>query len=75
MMGLNAGLFVGGDNELVVLEGFVAPDPLMEIKNTAGLAGEIRVPWKDPTAVIPGSNRILMKPPPDCAAGDLGDQT
>ena len=58
--GLNAGLFVGGDHELVLFERLVFPGSLIEVENAAGFAGEIRVPRKDPTAMVPGTNRILM---------------
>jgi hypothetical protein len=40
---LNAGLFIGGDNKLVILQRPVLPLSGIEIQNAAGLDGEIRV--------------------------------
>lgn len=72
--GLNAGLFVGRDYKLIVFEGLAAPNSLVEIEQTACLGGETRVPREDPTAVVPGTNRILVEPPPDRTSGNRGDQ-
>jgi len=71
--GLNAGLFVGGDHELIGFQRLVTPATGIQIEDTAGLGGKLRVARKDPTAVIPGPNGILVKPAPDCAVGDGGD--
>jgi hypothetical protein len=67
---LNAGLFVGGDDELIGSQGLAGPVAGIQIKDAAGLGGELRVAWEDPAAVIPGPNGILMKPAPDRAAGN-----
>ena len=72
---LNAGLFVGGDHELVRLQGLATPGTGIQVEEATGLGGELRVARKDPTTVRPGSNGILMKPAPDRAAGNGGDQT
>jgi len=46
----------------------------IEILNKRVVGDELWVAWKDPTAVRPGSDRVLMKPPPNRAARDGGDQ-
>lgn len=71
---LNAGLFVGGDHEFIGLQRLVTPAAGIQIEDAAGLDGKQGVARKDPTAVIPGPNGILMKPAPDRAVGDGGDQ-
>ena len=55
---LNTGFFIRGDNELRILQGFALPDSGVEIEDTPGLASEIRVSRKDPTAVLPRSEGI-----------------
>jgi hypothetical protein len=71
---LNAGLFVGRDHELVPSQRLAIPGAGVQIENAAGLGGELWVARKDPTAVIPRPNGVLMQPAPDRAAGDGGDQ-
>lgn len=71
---LNAGLLVGGDHELIGSEGLAIPGAGIQIEDAAGLGGKLWVARKDPTAVIPGPDGILMQPAPDCAAGDGGHQ-
>jgi len=71
---LNAGLFVGADHEFIDSQGLAAPSVGIQIEDAAGLGGKLWIPGKDPTAVMPGPNRILMEPAPDRAAGDGGDQ-
>jgi hypothetical protein len=73
--GLDAGLLVGGDDEFIVLERAALPLPGIQIQQTAGFGGEVRIAWKDPTAVIPRSNSVFIKPAPQCTAADGGHQT
>jgi len=72
--GLNAGLFVGGDHEFIRFQCLALPCAGVEIEDATGLHGELRIAWKDPTAVIPGPNSIPMEPAPDRAVGNGGDQ-
>ncbi len=44
--GLNAGLFICGDHEFVVLQSAALPLAGVQIQHTAGLDGEIRIAWK-----------------------------
>lgn len=71
---LNAGLFIGGDDELVLPERLAIPGAGIQAENVAGLDGEARVARKDPSAVIPRANGVLMEPAPNRAAGDGGGQ-
>src|ERR1017187_3883670 len=71
--GLNAGLFVGGNDELVTAQGFILPAALVEIQHPSGFLGEVLVPGKNPTAMLPGPNRIGVQPAPDGRATDLRD--
>src|SRR6188472_1448562 len=72
--GLNARLFVGGNHELILLQRAALPMASVQIQDAASLAGEVRIAWKDPTAVIPGPNGILVKPAPQRTTADRGDQ-
>jgi len=72
--GLNAGLFVGGDHEFIVPEGFAVPAPLIEIEDATRLAGEVGVAREDPTAVVPRANGVLVEPAPNGASRNAGDE-
>jgi len=72
---LNAGLFIGGDNEFVILQRSALPLSGVEIQYAAALGGEVRVAREYPTAVVPGPNGVLMQPAPQRAAADRGNQT
>lgn len=73
--GLNAGLFIGGNDEFVVLQRPALPLAGVEIQYAAGLGGEVRVAREYPTAVVSRPNGILMQPAPPRAAADRGNQT
>jgi hypothetical protein len=62
--GLNAGFFIGGDHELIILQRSVLPLAGVEIQHAPGLGGEVGVPREDPTAVIPRPQGIFMQPTP-----------
>ena len=72
---LNAGLFIGGDDEFVILQRPVLPLSGVEIQYAAGLGGEVRVAREYPTAVVPRPNGVFMQPAPQRAAADRGNQT
>ena len=72
--GLDAGLFIGRNDELVFLEGLALPDALVEIQQTSGFGCELRVAGKNPTAVKPGSDGVFMEPAPESAITDFGHQ-
>lgn len=73
--GLNAGFFVRGDHELIILQGLPFPCAGIQIENATGFVGKVGIAREDPTAVIPGPNGILMQPAPKCAAADGSHQS
>ena len=36
-------------------------------------ASEVRIPWKDPTSLLPRTNGVGTEPTPERGAADLGD--
>lgn len=66
--GLNAGLLVCGDDKLITFQGFFFPGALIEVEDSAGLAGKGGISRKDPTAVVPGANGVGVEPAPDGAS-------
>lgn len=72
---LDARLFIGGEHELIVGEWVPLPYALVEVKDPSRLGSEVRVARKDPTAVLPGTNRILVEPAPDGCIPDAGDES
>ena len=72
--GLHAGFLVGRDDKFIAFEGFAFPGTLLEIQDPVGLDGEAGVSRKDPTAVVPGANRVFLEPSPNGASGDGGHQ-
>ena len=71
--GLNTGFFIRGDDELGTMQGFALPDSGVEIENASGFVGEVGIPRKDPTAMLPRTNGVGTEPTPECGAADLGD--
>jgi hypothetical protein len=57
---LDTGFFIGGDHELVAAYRSPLPLARTEVQHPAGLISELRGTWKDPTAVIPGTDSIFM---------------
>ena len=70
---LDARLLVGTDDHVVGVQWYPAPQSLVQIKHRPGLLFEPRVTWEDPAAELPGTNGILVEPPPDGGTADLGD--
>lgn len=54
-------------------QGFPLPDSGVEIENASGFASEVRIPWKDPTSLLPRTNGVGTEPTPERGAADLGD--
>ena len=71
---LNAGLLIGRNHELVLLQGLVLPDSLVKIQQPSGFGRELRIPRKNPTAMKPRSDRVFMEPSPESAVTDFGHQ-
>src|SRR5262249_53893847 len=72
--GLNARLFIGGNNELIRFQSAALPVSGVQIENAARLGGEVWVAGKDPAAVIPGPNGVFVQAAPQRAAADGGHQ-
>ena len=72
---LNAGLFISGDDEFVILQRPALPLSAVEIQYAAGLGGKVLVAREYPTAVVPPSNGVFMEPAPQHAAAERGNQT
>jgi len=72
--GLNTGLLIGRDHEFVLLRRLVLPLALVEIQNASGFGGKIRVARKNPTAMLPGANGVLMEPAPEGRVAERSDQ-
>ena len=72
--GLHAGLLIGGDDKFVAFEGFVLPRAAIQVEDAVGPDGKIGVARKDPTALIPRANGVLVEPAPDGASRDAGHQ-
>ena len=71
--GLDAGLFVGGNDEFIGAQRLSLPTALVEVEHLEGFSLEVRVARENPTAVLPGTDRVLVEPTPDGSATDLGD--
>ena len=72
--GLNAGLLIGRDHELILLQGLALPDPLVEVQQASGFERELRVARKNPTPMKPGADGVFMEPAPERAVTDFGHQ-
>src|SRR5437867_6333995 len=64
--GLDAGLLVGREHEFIGVQLLSLPLMLIQIEDPTRLEGESRVARKNPTAVLPRTNRILVEPSPEC---------
>src|SRR6516162_4070057 len=67
---LDTGLLVGADHELISFEPLTPPVPGVEIQHAAGLAHELGIAGKDPTAVLPRTDRVVMEPAPHRLVAD-----
>ena len=67
---LDAGFFVRRQNKLVFLQALPVPNPFVEVENAPCLLSKMRISREDPTTMLPGSNRILVQPPPYRCAAD-----
>lgn len=73
--GLDAGLFVCGDNEIVDSERATLPLSLVQVQEPASFDLKIGIAGKDPAAMLPRTNRILVQPAPQRAVADARHQT
>ena len=75
MSGLNAGFFIGGEDIFIGSQGEPTPRPLIQIQNQTGFLLKVRVPGKNPTAVLPRLDRIFIKPSPDGGTTYVGNDS
>lgn len=73
--GLDAGLFVRADYKLVRPQPAPVPEPVIEVEDPTGLLPEVGVAGENPAAMLPRTDGILVKPPPDGRVADSGDET
>ena len=62
--GLDAGLFVRGDDKVVVFQRFSSPLAFIQVKNATGLDRELRITREYPRPVLPRANGIFIEPAP-----------
>ena len=72
---MDTGFFIGRKDELIILEEATIPDSFIEIQDSSGFAGKLGITRKDPRPIPPGANGIFMKPAPDGAVADGGNET
>ena len=72
---LDAGLLVGGDDEFVLAQCPPLPGTGIQVQDAPGLGLEMRIARKDPAAVLPRANRVLVQPAPDRAIADACHQS
>jgi len=70
--GLDAGFFVGADDEVLRVEGLSLPLFGVEIENPARFGRELGVAGKNPGAVLPRTDGVFMKPAPHRFIADGG---
>ena len=63
--GLNAGLFIGRKDKLILLQRLALPDFLVKIQDATGFDGKLGITWEKPASVTPWSNGIFMQPAPN----------
>src|SRR5574337_853816 len=72
---LDAGFLVGAEHKIVPAQGFAGPTPFIQVKDTAGFFGKLRITRKDPAAISPGTQRVLTEPAPNGSLSDGGHET
>ena len=71
--GLNAGFFIWADYIIIWPQPFSVPESLIEIQNTGGLLGKVRITWKDPTTILPRLYSIGAQPAPNRSTANRGN--
>jgi hypothetical protein len=71
---LNTGLLVGADDVLALTEPLALEDPVVQVQDHPGLGGEVGIAGKDPGAVLPRLDRVLLQPAPQRRGRDVVHQ-
>ena len=72
---LDAGLFIGRQNKLVVPKRAPVPHSFIQIQNSPGFDRELPISGENPRPILPRSNGVLMEPAPYSALTDGGYKT
>jgi hypothetical protein len=72
--GLNAGLFIGREDKLILLQRLALPDFLVKIQDATGFDGKLGITREKPASVTPRSNGIFMQPAPNGCVADARHQ-
>lgn len=67
---LDARLLVGAEDELIWAQPAALPMAVIEVENTAGFLSEVGVAGEYPATMLPGTDGILIEPPPDGGIAD-----
>lgn len=70
---LDARLLIGRGHELVISQRTSLPLPVVEIEEPSCLMRKVGVARKDPAAMLPRADGILVQPTPDRALTERGD--
>ena len=72
--GLNTGLFIRRDHEVVGAQRGVLPNALIQVKDAAGLGSKVGIAREKPASMLPRAQRIAAEPAPQGSAAYLRDQ-
>jgi len=72
---LDTGLFIGTQNKVFVGKRLPVPEAMIQVQDTASLGRNQRVSRKNPAAVSPRTDSVLVQPAPDGALADGGHQS
>ena len=73
--GLDAGLFVRGNDIVVRAKRGAFPNPFVQIEDRTGLGRKVGIAREDPASMLPRAEGIAAEPPPQGGAANLGNQT
>ena len=71
--GLNTGLLVGTNHELVFLEPSPFPGSRVEIQNATSFIREVWGARKNPAPMLPGTDGVFIEPAPYRLVADRGN--
>jgi hypothetical protein len=72
---LDTGLLIGTQNKFIVFELFPVPNPLIEVKDSPGFFGKLRISGENPGTMLPRFNSILIQPSPHRTIADRSHKT
>ena len=72
--GLDTGLLVGADHELLGGQRLALPLPGVEVQDAPGLDREGGIARKDPGAVLPRADGVFVEPAPHRGVAEGGDE-